>query len=430
MESLSHSEIVKLLLQLSIILISGRLMAELARKLKQPAVVGEILAGILLGPTVFGMLAPLQFETLFPPIGASALVFDGFVHIAVILLLFIAGLEVELNLVWQQGRQAVYTSMLGLIIPFILGFIFPFYFPAFFGREPEADPLIFALFVGTAMSITALPVIARILMDMNLFRTRTGMLIVASAMINDLLGWLIFSVIISMIGTGGGEGMSLGTTIALTLGFTILMLTAGKGVINRVLPWINRRFSWPGGLLSLSLGFCFLAAAFTEFIGIHAIFGAFILGVALGDSEHMPERAKEIVHHFVNNVFAPIFFVSIGLKVNFVANFDLMLVLVVLVLAFVGKIVGSGLGTYLGGYSRRESLAIGFGMNARGAMEIILGLIALENKIIDERFFVALVIMALITSITSGPLMRLFLNPPVKIIPPDKDPTLPTRGYM
>lgn len=430
MESLSHAEIVKLLLQLSVILIAGRLMAELARKFKQPAVVGEILAGIILGPTVFGFLAPIQFQTLFPSVGASALVFDGFVHVAVILLLFIAGLEVELNLVWQQGKQAVYTSLFGLAVPFVLGFVFPYYLPGFFGREPGADKLTFALFVGTAMSITALPVIARILMDMNLFRTRIGMLIVASAMINDLLGWIIFSVIISMIGTGGGEGLSLPTTITLTLGFTILMLTVGKGIINRILPWLNRSFSWPGGLLSMSLGTCFLAAAFTEYIGIHAIFGAFILGVALGDSQHMPERAKEIVHHFVNNVFAPIFFVSIGLKVNFLANFDLLLVLVVLVIAFAGKIIGSGFGTYLGGYSKRESLAIGFGMNARGAMEIILGLIALENRIIDEKFFVALVVMALVTSITSGPLMRMFLNPPPKLVPPDKDPSLPTRGFM
>lgn len=411
MESLTHTEVIKLLLQLSIILIAGRVMAEVARKLKQPAVVGEIVAGILLGPTIFGMLAPIEFELLFPSAGASALVLDGFVQIAVILLLFIAGLEVELHLVWQQGKQAVYTSMFGLVIPFILGFIFPYAFPEFFGREGGADKLTFALFVGTAMSITALPVIARILMDLDIFRTKTGMLVVASAMINDLLGWLIFSVIISMMNPSGEEGMSLTITILLTLGFTVLMLTLGIGLINRVLPWLNRSFAWPGGLLSLSIGVCFLAGAFTEFIGIHAIFGAFIFGVALGDSKNMPERAKEIVHHFINNIFAPVFFVSIGLKVNFFANFDLLLVLAVLAIAFAGKVIGSGLGTYLGGYSKRESLAIGFGMNARGAMEIILGLIALENQLIDERFFVALVVMALVTSMTSGPLMRIFMKP-------------------
>ena len=162
--------------------------------------------------------------------------------------------------------------------------------------------------------------------------------------------------------------------------------------------------------MSLSLALCFLAAAFTEYIGIHAIFGAFIMGVALGDSEHFSERAKEIVHQFINNIFAPLFFVSIGLRVNFILNFDLGLTLIILAIAFVGKIVGSGLGTRLGGFSWKESLAAGFGMNARGAMEIILGIIALENGLINEKVFVSLVIMALVTSMTSGPLMKWSLS--------------------
>ena len=140
------------------------------------------------------------------------------------------------------------------------------------------------------------------------------------------------------------------------------------------------------------------------------MFGAFILGVALGDSEHMSERAKEIVHQFINNIFAPLFFVAIGLKVNFIQNFDLGLTLVILVVAFAGKILGSGLGTRLGGFTWKESLAAGFGMNARGAMEIILGLVALENGLIGEKLFVSLVIMALVTSMTSGPIMKTLLK--------------------
>ena len=188
------------------------------------------------------------------------------------------------------------------------------------------------------------------------------------------------------------------------------MLTLGRGLINRLLPWVNKKLAWPGGLLSLSLALCFIAAAFTEYIGIHAIFGAFIIGVTLGDSEHMPERAKEIIHQFINNIFAPLFFVAIGLKVNFLANFDPLLTLVILVIAFAGKIIGSGLGTRLGGFTWRESLAAAFGMNARGAMEIILGLIALENGLINEKVFVSLVIMALITSMSSGPLMKWMLR--------------------
>ncbi|MCI0751080.1 MAG: cation:proton antiporter [Flammeovirgaceae bacterium] len=396
-----------LMIQLGIMLVAGRLFAELARKFKQPAVIGEILAGILLGPTVFGMISPETFHSLFPP-GSSSLVLDGFVQVAVVMLLFIAGLEVDLHIVLQQGRQAVFTSVFGLVIPFLFGFFFPYLFPDFFGYADEGKRLAFALFMGTSMAITALPVIARILMDLGIFKTRMGMLVISSAMINDLIGWLIFSVVLGMIGKG--SNMPLSQTILLTVGFTAGMLTVGRGVINRVLPWINKKLAWPGGLLSLSLAFCFLSAAFTEYIGIHAIFGAFILGVALGDSEHLSERAKEIIHQFINNIFAPLFFVAIGLRVNFVENFDLWLTLAIIFIAFAGKIVGSGLGTRLGGFSWKESLAASFGMNARGAMEIILGLIALENGLINEKVFVSLVIMALVTSMTSGPLMKWSLS--------------------
>jgi Kef-type K+ transport system membrane component KefB len=235
-----------------------------------------------------------------------------------------------------------------------------------------------------------------------------GLLVVASAMVDDVIGWMIFSVILGMIGKG--SDMPIWNTILLTLAFAAIMLTVGRGLLNRVLPWVNRKLAWPGGVLSLSLALCFLAAAFTEYIGIHAIFGAFIIGVALGDSEHFSERAKEIVHQFINNIFAPLFFVSIGLRVNFITNFDPLLTLIILAIAFTGKIVGAGLGTRLGGFSWRESLAAGFGLNARGAMEIILGLIALENGLINEKVFVSLVIMALVTSMSSGPLMKWILS--------------------
>jgi len=407
MNKLSQQEVMSLLIQLSIMLMLGRLLAEAARKIKQPAVVGEILAGIILGPTILGMIQPDWFHGLFPS-GSSALVLDGFVQVAVVLLLFIAGLEVDLHIVLQQGRQAIYTSTLGLIIPFAFGFLFPYFFPVFFESMDETRHLAFSLFMGTSMAITALPVIARILMDLGIFKSRMGMLVISSAMINDLIGWLIFSVVLGMIGKE--QSMSIWNTILLTVGFTVAMLTFGRGLINRVLPWVNRKLAWPGGVLSLALALCFLAAAFTEYIGIHAVFGAFIVGVALGDSEHLSERAKEIVHQFINNIFAPLFFVGIGLKVNFITNFDLLLTLAIIAIAFAGKIIGSGWGTRLGGFTWRESLAAAFGMNARGAMEIILGLVALENGLINEKVFVSLVIMALVTSMSSGPLMKWILK--------------------
>ena len=409
MGKLIHADVVHLLLQLSIMLVVGRLFAEAARKLKQPAVVGEIFGGILLGPTVLGMINPDWFHSLFPVPSTSGTILAGFVQVAVVMLLFIAGLEVDLHIVWQQGKQAVFTSLLGLIIPFFMGFIFPYFFPDFFGIKDQHQHLVFALFMGTAMAISALPVIVRILMDLNLFKSRMGLLVVTSAMVDDVVGWIIFSVILGMIGRNG-HAMSFAYTIGLTVTYVVVMLTVGRGLLNRVLPWVNKKLAWPGGVLSLSLALCFLGAAFTEYIGIHAIFGAFIMGVAFGDSEHFSERAKEIVHQFINNIFAPLFFVSIGLRVNFFTNFDWLLTLIIIVIAFAGKIIGCSLGTRLGGFTWRESFAAACGMNARGAMEIILGIVALENGLINEKVFVSLVVMALVTSMSSGPLMKWLLK--------------------
>lgn len=408
MIKLSQHEVTMLLIQLGIMLITGRVFAEFARAVRQPGVVGEILAGIVLGPTVFGMFFPELFNTVFAT-GNSALVLDGIVQVAVVMLLFIAGLEVDLNIVIRQGRQALLTSSFGLVIPFVLGAALPFLMPELLSVDEDKDLVPFALFMGTSMAITALPVIARILMDIDLFKTKIGMLIISSAMITDLVGWLVFSVVLGLIATDDVRSPLL-YTILLTLGFALFMLTIGRWLINRLLPWINKSLAWPGGVLSLSLALCFLAGALTEFIGIHAIFGAFLFGVALGDSVHMSERAKEIVHQFINNVFAPFFFVAIGLKVNFITNFDLLLTVIIVVVAFAGKIAGSTWGTRLGGFSLRESFAAGFGMNARGAMEIILGIVALESGLINETVFVSLVIMALITSMSSGPMMKWVLK--------------------
>ena len=416
MDKLVHKEMVTMLIAISIMLISGRLLGELFRRFKQPMVIGEILAGIILGPTVLGMIDQEFFQALFPSKGGTAIALNGLINISVILLLFIAGLEVDLSMVIEQGKQSCYISFSSIIIPFAIGFAFPWFYPDFFGITDEKFKLIYSLFLGTALSITALPVIARILMDTGLFKSKIGMLVIASAMVDDLIGWMIFSVVLSMMNNEVSSSGLL-NTLLLTLFFAVSMLTFGRIIFNKILPWINKKFAWPGGILSLSIALCFLSASFTEYIGIHAIFGAFIFGVALGDSVHLTDRAKEIIHHFVNNIFAPLFFVSIGLKVNFAQNFDLLLTLVVLIIAVAGKMIGAGAGARLAKLSWRESFAIGSGMNARGAMEIILGLLALEAGIIKERMFVALVIMALITSIISGPMMKYFTRVIKKKIP-------------
>jgi Kef-type K+ transport system membrane component KefB len=411
MIKLAHNELIVLLLSISAMLIISRIFAELGKKLKLPVVMGELIVGIVLGPTILGMLYPDIFNYLFPRTGNIPIALDGIFSLSVIMLLFVAGMEVQLSLVLKQGKVAVYTSLFSMVIPFFTGFAVAWFFPEIFSISNEHGPkLLFALFFGTALSISALPVIARILMDMNLFKTNIGMVIIASAMFNDLLGWLIFSFVLSLTHTNDGEHLSLWYTIIYIIGFGLFMLTIGKKIIDKTLPWMQTKLSWPGGVLSISLGICLLSAAFTEAINIHAILGAFIAGIAFGDSVHLREQAREIIHQFVTNFFAPLFFVSIGLKINFIENFDPLIVSIVLVLAFVGKVLGATIGARIGGMSKNHSLAVGFGMNARGAMEIILGTLALNAGLISKPIFVALVIMALVTSLTSGPLMKKFID--------------------
>ncbi|MCU0434779.1 MAG: cation:proton antiporter [Bacteroidia bacterium] len=412
MAKLTHSDLITLLLAISTMLILSRILAEFGKRWKLPVVMGELLVGILLGPTILGTFAP-EISTLLFPLKTNAnvsIALDGIFSLSVIMLLFVAGMEVQLTTVLRQGRAAISTGLGSMILPFATGFGLAWYFPQWFDCEPGSqNHFLFALFMGTAMSISALPVIARILMDMNLFRTSIGMIIIASAMFNDLVGWLIFSFILSVGGMGGDKG-DVGYTILYILAFGAFMLFIGRRIIDRVLPWIQTRLSWPGGVLSMCLGLCLLCAAFTESIHIHAILGSFIAGIAIGDSVHLREQAREIIHQFVTNFFAPLFFVSIGLKVNFIEHFDLFIVSVVLIVAFVGKVLGAGIGARLGGLSRRNAIAVGFGLNARGAMEIILGTLAFEAGLITQPVFVALVVMALITSIASGPLMRRFVD--------------------
>ena len=408
MAKLTHNDLLVLLAAIGMLLILSRLTAELGKKFKLPIVMGEILLGILIGPTVFGSISPEIFSTLFPKTGGAKIALDGITSLAVIMLLFVAGMEVQLNVVLKQGKAAIYTSFTSMIIPFILGFTTVWYFPGIFHFQ-EQYHLVYALFFGIAMSISALPVITRILMDLNIFKTNVGMVVIAAAIFDDLTGWLTFSLVLSMIGQEG-EITNMWYTIAMILGFGLFMLIIGKRIIDKILPWIQNKLSWPGGVLSICLGCCFLGAAFTENIGLHAILGAFIMGIAFGDSVHLHEKAREIIHQFVTNVFAPLFFVSLGLRVNFIQNFDPLLVLIVLFLAVICKVFGASLGAYMGGLSKRESIAVGFGLNARGAMEIILGTLALNAGLIDEKMFVALVIMALITSIVSGPLMKKFIE--------------------
>lgn len=406
---MNHTETINLLVAIAVMLLAGRLFGEFFRKLRVPIVVGELVAGILLGPTVFGSYSPELIGNVFTTEGNVGLVLNGLSTIAVVMLLFSAGMEVELAILRQQRKAAFIASALGLLIPILFGFIAGYYFSEWFITQLKVEKLLFGLFMATAMAISALPIIARTLMDLNLFKTKVGTIIIAAAMLDDVVGWILFSVVLGLMNSGFSSE-KLFTTVALTLLYAVFLLTAGRFLFNRALPWAQRNLSWPGGVLAFSLGLAFLGAAFTEKIGIHAIFGAFFVGIAIGDSVHLTEKTRDIIQQFITNIFAPLFFVSIGLKINFLENFNLQTVSLVIAIAVVCKLLGAGLGAYLGGLSARESLAVGFGMNARGAMEIVLGLLALQAGLINEQLFVALVVMAVFTSILAGPMLKYLLT--------------------
>jgi Kef-type K+ transport system membrane component KefB/mannitol/fructose-specific phosphotransferase system IIA component (Ntr-type) len=407
---LSHHEITVLILGLALLLLAARSLGEIALKLRQPAIAGELLAGVLLGPTALGAIWPGATTALFPSSGQVAVVMQGLTTLAIILYLLVAGLEVDLWTIWRRRVAAVSVGAGGMLVPMAVALPLALFAPAALGGEPGIALIPFALFFATAMSISALPVIARILTDLQLYRTDLGMTIVAAAVLNDLAGWIIFALILTMIGESSGLGLGVAGSITLTLTFVAFMLTAGRLLIDRALPWAHAHLSWPGGLLSFVLVLGLACAAFTEWIGVHAIFGAFICGVALGDSQHLRARTRATIEHFVSFIFAPLFFASIGLRINFIDHFDLGLVLAVLLVATVAKVGGCFVAGRIAGFAARDALAIGFGMNARGAMEIILGLLALQAGLIGERLFVALVVMALVTSIISGSLIQLVIG--------------------
>ncbi len=409
MDQLSGTEVTQVLLTGAVLLGSARLCGELARRWHQPAVLGEIIAGILLGPTVLGALAPGVAGYLFPASGPGAQVLSGITNVALVLFMLVAGMEVDLSAVWRQGRSAVAVSLSGLLLPFAAGFGLAWASPRILGAEPGADPLVFALFFATALAISALPVIVRTLLDLDLFRSDLGMVVVPAAIVNDVIGWVTFAFVIGMADARHAETPLLVTLLG-TVAFFVLMLTVVRWALDFLLPRLHAFASWPGGVLGFTATFGLLAAALTEWLGVHAVFGAFVFGVAIGDSRHLRERTRATLDQFVSFVFAPLFFATVGLRVNLLRHFDPALVAVVLAVAVVGKVAGGTLGARLSGIAPRQAWAIGVALTSRGAMEIILGLLALRLGIIGERLFVALVVMALVTSVLTGPILAWLLR--------------------
>jgi Kef-type K+ transport system membrane component KefB len=293
-------------------------------------------------------------------------------------------------------------------VPFAFGYALGVTAPASYLADPSQRTF-HAVFLGIALMISALPVITRTLIDLGLMKTEFGALVLSVAVINDLVGWVCFSALVSAMTTGSSHVSDVVRSIGLTTGCLVLALVVLRPLADR---WLRASVGDDSGgrALAMVMVLALLGAAATELLGIHAVFGGFVVGLAVGGSPRLPEQTRRVLQTSVTTLFTPVFFAAMALRYDFVAQFEPVLVLVVVTVAIVSKVAGSALGARLGGVVTREALAIGFGLSSRGAMEIILATLALEAGIIHERMFVALVIMALTTSIIAGPAIRRLLR--------------------
>jgi Kef-type K+ transport system membrane component KefB/mannitol/fructose-specific phosphotransferase system IIA component (Ntr-type) len=278
-------------------------------------------------------------------------------------------------------------------------------------QDPSRRP-VFAMLLGVALSISALPVIAKTLLDLGLFKSSVGLTVMASAMIDDIIGWLALSLLLGPLRGSSVNVVGFLRTVLLAALFVVTMFAAGKRLIEASLAKLEGAASGSTGsgrVLSLVILLALFGAAITHAIGLHAVFGGFIVGLTVGRSARVRERTRRTIEDFVVNVFAPVFFASIGLRVDFVQAFDARLCALVLLVATVPKVLGCAVGARVGGMRWAEAAAVGVGMNARGAMGIILAEIARASGLLSDQMFVALVVMSLATSLTSGPVMKRLL---------------------
>ena len=405
---MDHADAARFLLQIAALLAAALGAGQLLRRLLPP-VAAEIAAGILLGPSLLGALAPAFQAWLFPLGGPAAVGREALVRMGLLCFLFAAGLEVDVALVRRRIAAVATTSLLGILLPFGIGAGAVLLLPRLWSGAAPVAPGLLACVVGTALGISALPVIARILSDLQLARTEVAAVVLAAATIDDLVGWSLLATILGVVGSGVARPGWCSALIALGLAaLTVFLL---RPLVARLRPWLRRRVDGPARLIGTAAVLTLVAGAVAEGLGLHAIFGAFLAGVALSQARAEPERVQESVRDFALGVGAPLYFVCLGLRVDFVAGFDPALVGLVLLLASLGKLTGASLGARLGGLPLREALAVGWGMNARGAMEVVLASVCLEHGLVDRRLFVALVVMAVVTSAASGPAMRRLLAP-------------------
>lgn len=409
---MTSQEFVKFALQISVMLGFALLFGQFMRRIKQPVVLGEMIGGIILGPTIFGLLAPGLFAWLFQSSANVSVVRDASLKLGMLFFLFIAGLETNISELKKLGWRAALIGLIGTVVPIAVGVLLVYALPReFWGEAVQAHFFAFSLFVGMNLANSANPVLARILMDLGLLNREIGTMCMTATIVDDLVNWTLFAIILSDIAPSGSAGASsLSMSILLVALAFILILGVGRWVGPRAMRWIKGYVAWPSGFIAVTAVVILGAASITESLGIHAFLGAFLVGAALGGQGNEHQEAHDVITRFAMSFFAPIYFISMGMTTNYITNFDWRLVLVILVVALASKLFGVLLGARIAGMPiDRYAWAIAFGLNARGATGIILAGVGRTAGVIDDRIFVAIVVMALVTSILAGPMMNWLL---------------------
>jgi Kef-type K+ transport system membrane component KefB/nucleotide-binding universal stress UspA family protein len=403
---LSGHAVFLLLVQLALLVAIARVGAEIAKRLGLPAVVGELSAGIALGPTLLGHYFPHAFEALFPADKEQFHLLDAFSTVGMSLLLLLTGLETDLRLLRNLGRAALIASVMGMVLPFGLGFALGYYMPAQYLADPSSR-ILFSLFLATAMSISAMPVIAKILIDLDLTKRNIGLVILSAGVVDDTVGWLILSLIAAAATRGVVHFQDLGLTVAYLTIFILVAIFVLYPFLRVAVRIATEHFKASDSDLVLVIVTTFLCAAATERIGVHPVFGAFVTGIVLHQTPRLRRETIARLESFTFGVLAPIFFGIVGLRVNLWALGGGQMLGIVIAVACVGKLVGCSLGAYWGGLRFWEAASIAVAMNARGAMEIVVATIGLSLGILTPQMFSIIVMVAIVTSFLAPVGLRL-----------------------
>ena len=401
------SEIV-FLCQIVALLACGRLMGEAMQHIGQPAVMGQLLAGILLGPSVLGLLWPAGQQALFPAGADQKAMLDAVAQLGILLLLLLTGMETDLSVVRRSRRAAFSISIFGIALPFLCGFVLGELLPDTMLPDP-GKRLITTLFLGVALSISSVKIVAMVVREVGFLRRTIGQVIVAAAIIDDTVGWIILSVVFGLASHGAIDLWALGQSLLGTALFLGISFTIGRQIVFRLIRWANDRFISELPVITTILVITGLMALITNAIGVHTVLGAFVAGILIGQSPILTSHIDEQVRGMIVALFMPVFFGLAGLTTNLavLANTDLLLLTVgLIVIASLGKFGGAFLGGRVGGMNCAESMALGCGMNARGSTEVVVATIGLSMGVLNQNLFTTIVAMAVVTTMSMPPLLR------------------------